>query len=56
MGSEQMLLQLKCMCDKHVVCQPEANIHTFLHPSEDKLLKAYSKTNFFYIQYLYCTT
>lgn len=33
-GSEQALLLLKCTCDKHVVCESEVNIHTFLHPSE----------------------
>lgn len=34
MESEQELLQLKCMCDKRVVCESEANIRTSLHPSE----------------------
>lgn len=42
-------------CDKCQVCEFESNFHTFLHPFEMswRLCKAYFKTSFFYIGFLF---
>lgn len=42
-------------CDKCEVCEFESNFHTFLHPFEMSwhVCKAYFKTSFFYIGFLF---
>lgn len=39
MESEQALLQLTRICDKHMVCESEANIHTLMRLLERWILR-----------------